>query len=116
MEEAPENGKESSYSAHAKGMNEYIHTFVYSIFSNAIKTKQTHIYSFLYRPLVPDLALSVIVSALSRIACMYSYTVVNQSNITAFVTKLFTFFKSAYYIQFLFADCLSLIFQLDCPR
>jgi len=23
MEEAPENGKESSYSAHAKGMNEF---------------------------------------------------------------------------------------------
>jgi len=25
MEEAPENGKESSYSAHANGMNEYIY-------------------------------------------------------------------------------------------
>jgi hypothetical protein len=27
MEEAPENGKETSHSAHAKGMNEYSEVF-----------------------------------------------------------------------------------------
>ena len=32
MEEAPENGKESSLSAHAKGMNEWLHSFIYFSF------------------------------------------------------------------------------------
>jgi len=30
MEKAPENGKESPHSAHANGMNEYIHGIVIS--------------------------------------------------------------------------------------
>ena len=30
MEEAPENGKESSHSAHANGMNEYVYICIYA--------------------------------------------------------------------------------------
>jgi hypothetical protein len=32
MEEAPENGKESSHSAHVNGINEYNRTYLFMVF------------------------------------------------------------------------------------
>jgi hypothetical protein len=46
-----------------------------------------------------------------------TYATMSKSNITAYVTNLFTFYKSAYYVQYLFnTDCILLIFHLDCTR
>jgi len=41
MEEAPENGKESSHSAHANGMNEFINVLVYLAIPSVICTTGT---------------------------------------------------------------------------
>ena len=39
MEEAPENGKESSHSAHAKGIDELINIKSWLLFSFGLKTQ-----------------------------------------------------------------------------
>jgi len=40
-----------------------------------------------------------------------TYTIMSESNITTYVNNLFTFLKSAYYIQFQFSTvCLSPLF------
>ena len=45
------------------------------------------------------------------------YATISKSDIMAYVNNTFTFFKSSYYIQFLFkTGCLSTIFHLDCTR
>jgi len=41
----------------------------------------------------------------------------SECNITAYVNNSVTFFKSAFYVCFLFyTDCFSLVFHLDCTR
>ena len=51
------------------------------------------------------------------IATNFAYATVAESNIMAYVNKLFTFFEATCYVSSLFnTDCLTLVFQLDCAR
>jgi len=85
-----------------------IHNFWYSSFwkdcSSLVKKKNKNFSSWL----------STVFNSLS-IIMNSTYATISESNITAYVNNSFTFFKSAYYVQFLFDTvCLSPVFHLDC--
>jgi len=90
MEEAPENGKESSHSAHADGMNEltnvqmneymYCASFITSITTNKSTLNITAVYS-------TSLSVRSTLLHVSTFSC-HQQTVYNQS-----LANLHTFFK-----------------------